>query len=192
MWRRASRTGAAFSSTSRPWHDPNSVRPELLLTDDPPKHTRRARSGGERAVAQGAQPHGRGFPRRCTRHRRRPARTRGRGRSMPSATSRRPSSTRCCLICIGLAEEGREHMYAFGHMVWATMGPMNDLFHEAMRDTSGDVLAWAGAVLQARQSRAGQSRHGDVRSRGSRRGHAGGGRTAGGHPALGRGGHHGA
>lgn len=28
-----------FSSTSRPWHDPNSVRPELLLTDDPPKHT---------------------------------------------------------------------------------------------------------------------------------------------------------
>src|SRR6188768_4386080 len=30
----------SFSSTSRPWHDPNSVRPELLLTDDPPKHTR--------------------------------------------------------------------------------------------------------------------------------------------------------
>jgi 4-methoxybenzoate monooxygenase (O-demethylating) len=28
-----------FSSASRPWHDPNSVRPELLLTDDPPKHT---------------------------------------------------------------------------------------------------------------------------------------------------------
>ncbi len=30
----------SFSSTSRPWHDPKSVRPELLLTDDPPKHTR--------------------------------------------------------------------------------------------------------------------------------------------------------
>ena len=29
-----------FSSTSRPWHDPNSVRPEILLTDDPPRHTR--------------------------------------------------------------------------------------------------------------------------------------------------------
>src|SRR5690348_4632332 len=29
-----------FSSTSRPWHDPKSVRPELLLVDDPPKHTR--------------------------------------------------------------------------------------------------------------------------------------------------------
>src|SRR5215831_17035728 len=28
-----------FSSTSRPWHDPSSVRPEILLTDDPPRHT---------------------------------------------------------------------------------------------------------------------------------------------------------
>ena len=28
-----------FSNTSRPWHDPNSVRPEILLTDDPPRHT---------------------------------------------------------------------------------------------------------------------------------------------------------
>ena len=29
----------AFSSTSRPWHDPTSPRPEILLTDDPPRHT---------------------------------------------------------------------------------------------------------------------------------------------------------
>ena len=29
----------AFSSTSRPWHDATSVRPEILLTDDPPRHT---------------------------------------------------------------------------------------------------------------------------------------------------------
>jgi len=29
----------SFSSTSRPWHDPSSVRPEILLTDDPPRHT---------------------------------------------------------------------------------------------------------------------------------------------------------
>ena len=29
----------AFSSKSRPWHDPTSVRPEILLTDDPPRHT---------------------------------------------------------------------------------------------------------------------------------------------------------
>jgi hypothetical protein len=35
-----------FSSTSRPWHDPKSVRPELLLTDDPPKHSVIWRSRG--------------------------------------------------------------------------------------------------------------------------------------------------
>ena len=29
----------AFSSASRPWHDPSSPRPEILLTDDPPRHT---------------------------------------------------------------------------------------------------------------------------------------------------------
>src|ERR1700682_1250114 len=42
-----------FSSTSRPWHDPNSVRPELLLTDDPPKHTRGGGAGADGALARG-------------------------------------------------------------------------------------------------------------------------------------------
>ena len=37
--------------------------------------------------------------------------------------------------------EGREHMYAFSHMVWATMGPENELFREAMVDLD-PVLAW--------------------------------------------------
>jgi cytochrome P450 len=30
---------SSFSNTSRPWHDPTSPRPEILLTDDPPRHT---------------------------------------------------------------------------------------------------------------------------------------------------------
>ena len=42
---------------------------------------------------------------------------------------------------IGLRIEGREHMYAFSHMVWATMGPENELFREAMVE-SEPVLAW--------------------------------------------------
>ena len=49
---------------------------------------------------------------------------------------------------LGLPLAGREHMYAFGNMVWATMGPMNELFHEAMKDT-GPVIEWADALLQA-------------------------------------------
>jgi cytochrome P450 len=34
-------------------------------------------------------------------------------------------------------------MYAFGNMVWATMGPMNALFQEAMEGTE-EVIKWAG------------------------------------------------
>jgi cytochrome P450 len=46
-------------------------------------------------------------------------------------------------------------MSAFGNMVWATMGPKNELFHEAMRDTSGEVLAWAGACCKRENLAAG-------------------------------------
>ena len=42
---------------------------------------------------------------------------------------------------LGIPEEGREHMYAFGNMVWATMGPPNELFDAAMRDV-GPVIDW--------------------------------------------------
>jgi len=42
---------------------------------------------------------------------------------------------------IGLKVEGREHMYAFSHMVWATMGPENALFREAMVNLE-PVLEW--------------------------------------------------
>ncbi len=42
---------------------------------------------------------------------------------------------------IGLRVQGREHMYAFSHMVWATMGPENELFREAMVNIE-PVLAW--------------------------------------------------
>ncbi len=41
----------------------------------------------------------------------------------------------------GMRVEGRENMYGFSHMVWATLGPENELFHEAMVGTE-PVLAW--------------------------------------------------
>jgi hypothetical protein len=41
----------------------------------------------------------------------------------------------------GMRVEGRENMSAFGHMVWATLGPQNELFHEAMTGIE-PVLAW--------------------------------------------------
>jgi cytochrome P450 len=132
-----------FSSTSRPWHDPNSVRPELLLTDDPPKHT-----GVRAVVANALSPKALskmaeafnadaealvvGLKERS-----------GGGATIDAvAEITRPFVYKVLPDLLGIPVPGREHMYAFGNMVWATMGPMNELFHAAMLDTSS-VVDWA-------------------------------------------------
>jgi cytochrome P450 len=130
-----------FSSTSRPWHDPNSVRPELLLTDDPPKHT------GVRAVVANAL-----SPKALSKMAEAfsaDAETLLTGLKARSGTTvdavaeiTRPFVYKVLPDLLGIPVPGREHMYAFGNMVWATMGPMNDLFHAAMADT-GPVIEWA-------------------------------------------------
>lgn len=131
----------SFSSTSRPWHDPKSVRPELLLTDDPPKHTR-VRAVVANALSPAAlTPMAEAF-RRDARSIVEALRQRA-GQTIDAVTDiTQPFVYKVLPDLIGLPQKGREHMYAFGNMVWATMGPMNELFHEAMEDT-GEVIAWA-------------------------------------------------
>jgi 4-methoxybenzoate monooxygenase (O-demethylating) len=143
-----------YSSTSRPWHDPNSVRPELLLTDDPPKHT------GVRAVVSAALSPS--ALNRMAEDFRRDARAivaqlKTREGEVVDAVGEITQAFVYKVLpdLIGLPEKGREHMSAFGNMVWATMGPMNALFHEAMRDTSGEVLTWAGGVSKRENLAAG-------------------------------------
>jgi cytochrome P450 len=132
-----------FSSTSRPWHDPNSVRPELLLTDDPPKHTR-VRAVVSNALSPKALNHMAGNFRRDAHSIVDGLRVRAGEPIDAVAEITQPFVYKVLPDLIGLPQEGREHMYAFGNMVWATMGPMNELFQEAMQDTSGAVLEWAG------------------------------------------------
>jgi cytochrome P450 len=43
---------------------------------------------------------------------------------------------------LGLPNEGREQMHGFSQMVWATMGPMNALYEEAMQTDFSPVIAW--------------------------------------------------
>ena len=131
----------SFSSTSRPWHDPNSVRPELLLTDDPPKHTR-VRAVVSNALSPRALSHMAEAFRRDARGIIDGLRTRE-GKIIDAvADITQPFVYKVLPDLIGLPKQGREHMYAFGNMVWATMGPMNELFHEAMQNTEA-VIAWA-------------------------------------------------
>ena len=129
-----------FSSKSRPWHDPTSVRPEILLTDDPPEHTRvRAVIGNAlspRALSQMSQAFQADAQALISR-------LRERSGTVINAVAdiTRPFVYKVLPDLLGLPEAGREHMTAFGNMVWATMGPMNELFQEAMRDTD-EVIAW--------------------------------------------------
>jgi len=130
----------AFSSTSRPWHDPSSVRPEILLTDDPPRHT------AVRAVIATAL-----SPRALSKM---AVAFRADANALVSELKERSGTTIDAVAQItqpfvykvlpdllGLPVKGREHMSAFGHMVWATMGPMNALFQQAMENV-GPVIEW--------------------------------------------------
>jgi cytochrome P450 len=129
-----------FSNTSRPWHDPNSVRPEILLTDDPPRHTQvRAVIGAAlspRALEKMAQ----GF--RATADEQ-IGRLMARAGQVVNATAdmTAPFVHKVLPDLLGLAEEGREQMTPFGHAVWATMGPMNALFEQAVAGAE-PVLKW--------------------------------------------------
>ena len=132
-----------FSSTSRPWHDPNSVRPELLLTDDPPKHT-----GVRSVVASALSPAalskmGEAF-RADAQALLAQIKARGEGVEIDAVAELTQAFVYKVLPdLLGLPEAGREHLSAFGNMVWATMGPMNALFNETMAATGQPVIAWA-------------------------------------------------
>ena len=130
----------SFSNTSRPWHDPNSVRPEILLTDDPPRHTQ-VRAVIGRALSPKAMKQAEdGFRREAARlvdellqH--------GGGEidAVSGITARYVHTVLPDLM--GLPLEGREKMTPFGNAVWATMGPANELFDAAMAQ-AGDSFEW--------------------------------------------------
>jgi 4-methoxybenzoate monooxygenase (O-demethylating) len=138
-----------FSSTSRPWHDPNSPRPEILLTDDPPRHTE-VRSVIAKAMSKRAMDR---WEARFRDDARRIVDTLlDRTGQVIDATAdiSRPFVYKALPDVIGLPVPGREHMEAFGHMVWSTLGPPNELFAEAMAgvDTLG---AWISGATQREQ-----------------------------------------
>lgn len=129
-----------FSSRSRPWHDPKSVRPEILLTDDPPRHTH-VRAAMAKALSPALIESLRAsFERDAV--------------AIVDDLVAREADVVDAVVDItqrfvykalpdafGMRVEGREHMYGFSHMVWATLGPQNELFHEAMVGVE-PVLAW--------------------------------------------------
>jgi cytochrome P450 len=131
----------SFSNTSRPWHDPNSVRPEILLTDDPPKHSRVrgiVASALSPRTLKGMEEHFHKIAAEQV-----DALLTRSGQEIDAvADITAPFVHKVLPDIIGMPDEGREQMSAFGHAVWATMGPMNELFDEAMTGAQ-PLLEWA-------------------------------------------------
>jgi cytochrome P450 len=131
----------SFSNTSRPWHDPNSVRPEILLTDDPPKHTRVRTIVGSALSPRTLQVMEAHFRKIAAEQV--DALLARSGREIDAvADITAPFVHKVLPDIIGMPDKGREQMSAFGHAVWATMGPMNELFDEAMVGAQ-PLLEWA-------------------------------------------------
>jgi hypothetical protein len=131
----------SFSNTSRPWHDPNSVRPEILLTDDPPRHTQVRMVIGKALMPKTLSRADQHFHEIADKQ---VAALLKREGEVIDAHSEicAPFVHEVLPDLLGLPHEGRENMSAFGHAVWATMGPMNELFKEAV-EGSDDVINWA-------------------------------------------------
>lgn len=131
----------SFSSTSRPWHDPNSPRPEILLTDDPPRHTQ------VRKVVQDAlSPRALARVKAIFEQRAEELLAVLRAKAGAPVDAVRDVTQRYVFSVLpdilGLPDEGREHMHGFSEMVWATMGPPGVLFDKAMARDYSAVLEW--------------------------------------------------
>jgi len=135
-----------FSSKSRPWHDPNSVRPEILLVDDPPRHTHVrtviASALSPKALTKMAA----AFSADADALLREVKQHSGETIDAVAAISR-PFVYKVLPDLLGVPKAGRENMTAFGHMVWATLGPQNELFHEAMENV-GPVIEWVDSCCK--------------------------------------------
>lgn len=131
----------SFSNRSRPWHDPSSVRPEILLTDDPPRHTEIRRVMAKVISPARLKALIADFERTANDQ---VDELMARSGEVLDANVdiTRPFVHKVLPELLGMPEQGRENMSAFGHMVWATMGPMNDVFHAAL-EGSDPVVAWA-------------------------------------------------
>ena len=131
----------SFSSTSRPWHDPASLRPEILLTEDPPSHTRVRKVIGDALSPRTLDALRESFAAEADRL---VADLRSRAGGIIDAVGEITQAFVYQVLpdALGLPAEGRTHMHGFSHMVWATMGPPNALYDEAMAEDFAPVVAW--------------------------------------------------
>lgn len=137
----------SFSSASRPWHDPDSLRPEILLTDDPPKHTQ-VRKVIQDALSPRALERTKAVFEAAARDFVADLRTREGEPVDAVGEITQKFIFQVLPDVLGLPKAGREHMHGFSQMVWATMGPPGELFDEAMAHDFSAVIEWLGTACE--------------------------------------------
>jgi 4-methoxybenzoate monooxygenase (O-demethylating) len=130
----------AFSSRSRPWHDLNSAR-GILLADDPPRHTELRKLMAKLLAPSRLKEWSAKFARVADRQ---VGRLMARAGEVVDANVdiTQPYVHQVLPDLLGMPKEGREHITAFGNIGWATLGPRNEVFHEALQGSDA-VAQWA-------------------------------------------------
>jgi 4-methoxybenzoate monooxygenase (O-demethylating) len=129
-----------YSSTSRPFHDPKSVRPEILLTFDPPEHTR-VRNVIQNVLSAAAMKRKREIFVRAA--------DELIDRLLANGTVELDGHLDVAAAyvlqvfpnVIGLKQEGRHHLLHFGDAVFNTFGPQNEIFHRGI-ERGADAIRW--------------------------------------------------
>jgi cytochrome P450 len=132
-----------YSNTSRPFHDPKSIRPEILLNFDPPEHAR-VRTVIQKVLAPAVM------------NRMRDAFMRTADELVDQLLADGTAEVNGHLDvaaayilkafpdAIGLSQQGRHHLLHFGDAVFNTFGPPNDIFRRGL-ERGVDAIAWVDA-----------------------------------------------
>jgi 4-methoxybenzoate monooxygenase (O-demethylating) len=135
------RDSETFSSTSRPFFDPKAIRPNILITQDPPEHTR-VREVIMRVLTPGALKELReSFAAAAERL---VERVLAPGRAVELDGHTELAAEFVLEVfpdALGLPEEGRRHMLRFGDAAFNAFGPRNEIYQRGMA-RAADAIAW--------------------------------------------------
>ena len=132
-----------YSNTSRPFHDPTSIRPEILLNFDPPEHAR-VRTVIQKVLAPAVINRMRdGFVQTADE-----LVDRLLANGTVDVNGHLDVAAAYVLKAfpdaIGLSQQGRHHLLHFGDAVFNTFGPPNDIFRRGI-ERGADAIAWVDA-----------------------------------------------
>lgn len=128
----------SYSNTSRPFHDPNSIRPEILLNFDPPEHAR-VRMVIQKVLAPAVINRMRDLFVKAADN----LVDRLLADGAVDVNGHRDVAAAYVLQAfpdaIGLPEEGRHHLLHFSDAVVNTFGPPNDIFRRGIERGAGAI-----------------------------------------------------